>query len=275
MSEPEVVPEPVKDPEPEGAVDVQGKRMVPVEALIAEREKAKTSTEKKIREEYEPLRAQAEQARQLQADLEALRPHIDYLQKHPEMIERPPQDDGPKVSNEDAERFARQYELYTPTGLDTNRAKQIIANQRDEMAKVARAAAAEAVGPVLQQSAHTVSRQNFVWAAQQQGPDGSPLVDPQVLAAVWQEFPVELSANPEVARVILEASIGRSLRTGKMPRRSENEPLFSESPGGRGGGGFRPSEREIRVAQAAGMTKEQYTKAASAYRPDSINVLED
>ena len=38
----------------------------------------------------------------------------------------------PEISNDDAERYARQNELYTPTGLDIARAKRLWAAYRRE-----------------------------------------------------------------------------------------------------------------------------------------------
>ena len=271
---PTPAPEPTPEPSPEGVIEVQGRKMVPVDALITERERARASTEKRVREEYAPIQAEAERAKQLQADLDTIRPQIEYLQQHPELLQRADTDDKSSVSDADAKLFAEQYELYTPTGLDTKRAKQIIANQREEMAKVAKAAAQEAVGPFAQQTATQAARQNFLWAAQQRDPDGSPLVDPEALAKIWSEFPAELAAVPEIARVILEAAIGRGVRGGTRPARV-SEPTYTEAPGGGFRGEFKSSPRELKVAQAAGMTKEQYEKSAKTYRPDSINILGD
>lgn len=270
MSEdPSVVPasDPVPEPEPEGVVDVQGRRMVPVDALIAERGRVKDATEKKVREEYEPLKAKAAEADRLATDLAALQPHIDYLRKHPELLQAQPVPDIPDISTDDAEKYARRYELYTPTGLDIPRAKQIIADNRAETKRIAQDAAREFAAPAA-------ARQNFIWAASQKGPDGLPLVDPNDLATVWQTFPPELAANPDVARVILEAAIGRAVRSGRHGS-APAEPQFTEAPGGSRVGGFAISRVEQKVARALGMSEKQYADAAKGYQPDAVNILGD
>ena len=274
-STPEPEPEP-QEPALEGVVEVQGQKLVPVSAVIAERDRARQSTEKRIRDEYEPVKAKAAQADQLAADLGALQPYIDHLRRHPELMQQAPQADVPTVSDQDAEQFARQYELYTPTGLDTGRAKKIIANQRDEMAKVARNAAQEAVAPVLHGTATQQARQNFLWAASQRATDGSPLVDPNELAQEWAQMPPELAANPEVAQVILDRVVGRSLRSGKRPpQRQESEPLFSETPGGRGSGDYQISPMEKRMSKNVGLSEKDWTASAKQFKPDTVNILGD
>lgn len=266
---------PTPDPEPEGVVEVQGRRMVPVDALIAERERATKKGEEKARAEYEPLKAKAAQADQLAADLQALQPHIQHLQRHPELMEEPKQPDTPDVSRDDAEKFARRYELYTPNGLDVARAAQMIADNRAETKRIATEAAQEAVQPYAQSSFTAAARQNFCWAASQKAADGGPLVDVNDLARLWQTFPPELAANPEVAKVILNAAIGETVRSGKRPQRVETEPLFSETPGGRGPAEYRMSALEKSVARVAGISEKQFAERAKQYQPDAVNVLGD
>jgi hypothetical protein len=273
--DPQVETPATTEPEPEGVVEVQGQKMVPVTALTAERERARTKTEEKIRAEYEPIKQKAAERDQLAADLAALQPHIDYLNKHPEFLKAAPKDDVPDVSDDDAERYARQYELYTPNGLDTPRAKRIIADNRAEMSKVARQAAHEAVQPYAQMSSKEAAKSNYLWAAQQQTPDGQPLVDPQELARMWAEFPPELAANPDVARVILEAAVGRAVRSGKRVSRSESEPLFTEAPGGQRAGDYRITDMERKMARTTGMDEKKWTETAKTYKPDAINILGD
>lgn len=267
--------EPAPDPEPEGVVEREGKKWAPVEALIAERERAARKTEEKLRAEYEPLRAKASQADQLAADMARLQPHIEYLQKHPEVMQQAAQPDVPEVSNDEAEKYARRYELYTPTGLDLTRAKQIIADNRAETRQIAKEAAQQAVAPYAQTTASAQARQNFVWAASQVGPDGAPLVDPQELAQMWADFPAELAANPQVARVILDAAVGASVRTGKRAVRSSHEPVYTEAPGGQRGGGYQITDVERRLARTAGVKEKDWADSAKTYRPDATNILGD
>lgn len=273
MADPEIQGDPTPDPEPEGVVEVQGQKMVPVTALTAERERARTKTEEKIRAEYEPIKAKAAQADQYAADLASLQPYVEHLKRHPELMQQQ-QAQAPDVSDEEAEKEARDLELYTPTGLDITRAKRIIAKRRTETKAAAQEAAHAAVQPMMQTNAVHAARQNFVWAASQRDANGDPLIDPNYLAEIWSQCPPELTANPEAAKTILEAAIGRATVQGKRPQRGQ-EPVFTEVPGGRQGSGYRMSEQERKMARTVGLDEKQWTASAKAYQPDATNILGD
>lgn len=241
-------------------VKVGDQDMVPVAALTGER---KRITEKYERE-LEPLRAAAARVQQLEAEITQLR-----------TPPKPKEPDIPDVSDDEAERYARHYELYDDKGLDKARAKRIIKDQREEMKRVAREAADEAIGPVRQQTAVQASRENFVWAASQRDPDGQPLVDSNVLANTWAHFPPELAANREVAKIILQAAIGESVMTrAPRPRAPEREPVYSESPGGPRGTGYTISNLEKKVAASAGIKSTDWESRAKGYQPGVPNTLE-
>lgn len=177
-------PAAVAEPEPEGVVEVQGKRLVPVDAIVAERERARTKAEEKYKTELEPLKQKAAQADQLASDLAALKPQLDYVRANWEQIQAAQKKatDIPDVSDEDAEKFARRYELYRDNGLDVHRAKQMIVDQRAETKRIASQVAQEAVAPYAQTAAAHAARENFMWAANQKAPDGSP----QLILASWR-----------------------------------------------------------------------------------------
>lgn len=272
--DPEPVVTPAAEPEPEGVVEVQGQRLVPVAAIEAERKRAREATEQRVRAELEPTVKKAEQADQLAADLAALRPQLDYLNQHPELLRAEPTPQIPSVSDEDAERYAKKHQLYTPTGLDIAAAKSIIAENRREMEHVATQAARQAIEPLQQTTDTQASRQNFLWAVTQKAADGSALVEPKALAQLWSTFPAHLTANPDVARVILKAAIGESVMSGTPSiQPPEREPTFTESPGGARPGTYRMSDLERSVAKTAGLTEKQFEARAKTYKPDSVNVL--
>lgn len=267
---------PTVDAEPEGVVEVQGQKLVPLAALEAERKRAKETTEAKLRAEMEPFKQKAAEADRLAADLAAIQPHIDYLRQHPEILQRPSSEDRSGVTDDEAERYAREYELYTPQGLDLARAKRIIATHRADMQRVAQEAAQQAVQPVLQTTAVQAARQNFLWAASQKGPDGRPLVDPSVLANQWAKLPPELTANPDVAQWVLRAAIGEATVSGRQaPAAPSQEPTFTEAPGGASRPAYAMSDIERRVARSAGISEKDWTARAQTYQPDSVNVLGD
>lgn len=263
---------------PEGAVDVPGQqgKFVPVSALVAERTRAREATEERLRKEHEPLKAKADRADQLAADLETLRPQLDYLREHPDLLARSADPAEPQVSDDDAEKYARRLELYTASGLDTRRAKHIIAENRAEMARVAHDAAQQAVQPAMQATAEQLSRQNFILMAQRKGADGRALVDPAVLAAEWAKVPAVLTAQSEVAHQLLKSAIGESALSGKrQPLADPTEPLFTEPAGGGRSDPYRMSEVERKMARTSGLTEKQWSDSAKQYQPDRLNVLGD
>ena len=277
MTEPTTTPTSL-EPEaaPEGVVDIQGAKMVPLGALEAERKRARETTEQRVRSELAPVVKQAEQAQQLQQDIAALRPQLEYLQAHPELLKELPAPPADDITDEQAEKYAKQYELFTATGLDTARAKRIIRDTRSEMMRVAKTVAEETMQPMRQQTATQASRANYVWAASQRDAQGQTLVDHEQLAKMWASFPAELTAQPDVARVVLNAAIGEAIRTrAGGPQPPEAEPIHSESVGGGPAASYRISDIERRVAKAIGIKEADYSKTAKSYQPGEVNVLGD
>ena len=88
-------------------------------------------------------------------------------------------------------------------------------------------------------------------------------------------MPPELAANPEVAQVLLDRVIGRALRSGKRVARPDSDPTFSEPAGGRGGGEYKISPMEQRMARTAGLSEKDWAKTAKEYQPDAVNILGD
>lgn len=249
-----------------------GQRMVPVSVLAAERARVRESAEAKVRAEYEPFKAEAATAKQLKADLEALRPQLAYLNEHPELFQPQPDTTNSDVADDEAEKYARRMELYTATGLDTRRAKAIISENRSEMQRVAMEAAQAVVHPAMQQQQQ--ARANFAWAAGQRDPQGNPLVDPQFLATEWAKLPADLTSRPEVAQHILQAAIGAYHMSGKRPSAApHSEPLYSEPAGGGRPQAYQISDVERRIAKTAGISEKDWAGTAKNYRPDMMNVL--
>jgi hypothetical protein len=275
MSEEVKVDAPVPEAEPEGAIEVelagQRQKVVPVGVVAAERKRARESTEQKFKGELDALKAKAAEADQLRADLGQLQPYIEHLKTHglPKKEEPP---EIAKVSDSEAEKYARDYELYTATGLDLGKAKRIIANQREETRKIAAEAAQEAIKPLATSSATQQSRANFVWAAQEAQKRG---VQPETVAQLWGALPPDLTQHPEVAQLLLRASLGEAMFSGKMAQPPQHEPLFSEPPGGPRGQDYKISDVERRMAMASGLTEKDWTDRAKGYQPDAENVLGD
>lgn len=263
------------EPEPEGTIEVElagaKQKVIPAGAIAAERKRVREAAETKYKGEIEALKAKAAEADQLKADLGQLQPYIDHLKTHglPKKEEPP---ELAKVSDQEAETFARQYELYTPTGLDTVRAKKIIANQREETKRIAAEAAQEAVKPLATDQATRQSRQNFVWAAQEAQKRG---IDPATVAQMWTTLPPDLTQHAEVAQLLLRATIGDAVFSGKTVQPPAREPIFSEAPGGQRQQQYQISDVEKRMAMASGLSEKDWTDRAKGYQPDAENVLGD
>jgi hypothetical protein len=240
----------VPEAEPEGAIEVelagQRQKVVPVGVVAAERKRARESTEQKFKGELDALKAKAAEADQLRADLGQLQPYIEHLKTHG----LPKKEEPPEIG----------------------KAKRIIANQREETRKIAAEAAQEAIKPLATSSATQQSRANFVWAAQEAQKRG---VQPETVAQLWGALPPDLTQHPEVAQLLLRASLGEAMFSGKMAQPPQHEPLFSEPPGGPRGQDYKISDVERRMAMASGLTEKDWTDRAKGYQPDAENVLGD
>lgn len=217
----------------------------------------------------------AEDVEGIKSALIAERRRRQDLERELEARNAPPKPpDPPDVTDDEAERFAKHYELYTANGLDISRAKRMIKDQRDETRRVATEAAQQAVEPLKQTTATQASRQNFVWAASQKDADGNPLVDPTVLAETWANFPAELTAQPEVAKIVLQSVVGHVVMSKpRAPKGPEREPTFSEPSGGRAPA-YTISSLERKVADAAKIAPKDWEARAKNYQPGVPNTLE-
>lgn len=261
-------PEPTAETPPEAVkvkVGDQEQDMVPVGALVGER---KRITEKYERE-LEPLRAAATRVQQLEQEIAQLR-----------TPPKPKEPDIPDVSDDEAERYARHYELYNAQGLDLARAKRIIKDQREETRRVAKEAVEEAVGPVRTGTFNQIKRDYFVRAAMAKDDAGQPLLDAEgqkELANAFSAIPPELFAqNPEgIADVVLTSVIGARARKGGLRSKApDRDPVFSENSGGYRGQAYTASNLEKKVAASAGISSKDWEGRAKTYQPGVPNTLE-
>lgn len=261
------------DAEPDGVIEANGKRLVDVGVVAAERKRVRETTERKLQAEMEPLKTKAARADALEQALQAAQPYIDLIKQRPELLApKPPTPEEQSIPDEDAANYARRYELFEPTGTpDVKRAKLIMADNRREMAKVASQAAQEAVAPVRQTAAEQASRSNFVQMAQRMDADGTPLVDPQVLAEEWATLAPELTADSRVAQVVLEKAIGKMILSGKRPQKPQRAPVYSESPGG--GGNRQPSSKLTDLDRKLGFTEKELNTLTAGFNPGGVSII--
>lgn len=274
--EPEAAAE---DQEPEGVVEHQGRRMVDVSVLAAERRRVRDVTERAIREkELAPLQRKADEADQMRQALAEAQPYLNHLRQHPELLQPPkatPLEE--QIGDDDAAAEARDLELYDArTGQpDLARAKRIIARRRQDAQSAAREAAQAAVGPITSATAQDRSKQNFVQLALERDADNQPVVDPKALAELWAQLPADLTQHPEVGQLVRDAALGKTVRTGGRVARPSREPLISEPAGGRVGQSYQMDHMAKQIAKHAGISDKQFADAAKGYQPGMANVLGD
>lgn len=271
-------PEP-EDHEPEGVVEHQGRRMVDVSVLAAERRRVRDVTERAIREkELAPLQRKADEADQMRQALAEAQPYLNHLRQHPELLQPPkPTSLEEQVGDDEAAAEARDLELYDArTGQpDLGRAKRIIARRRQETQSAAQQAAQAAVGPITSATAQDRSKQNFVQLALERDGNDQPVVDPKVLAELWAQLPADLTQHPEVGRLVRDAALGKSVRTGGRVSSAPREPLISEPAGGRVGQSYTMDHMAKQIARHAGISDKQFADAGKGYQPGVTNVLGD
>ena len=252
--------QPPPDPQEAEAVEVGGEKMVPLSVLLETRREAKALKEA-------AARGQAAEQYAAQA-----KPYMDFLAANPHILQQGSNTPAPAGVDPEVEALARELDLYTPKGeLDTARASKII----DRQQRIAQQAAAAAVQPVKQSAAQQQSAANFQRAAAVKLPDGST-VDPNALAQVWAGMPAELSADPQVATVLLAVAAGASRFNGRQTVQPPGRPpLFTEDTGG--GPRAKPTLTALdkRVIAARGMKEDDYAKATATFVKGRTNIIED
>lgn len=258
------------DAEPEGAVEVSGRRMVDVSVVAAERKRAREKASSDKDKEYEPLKTKTDE---LQKALDAARPYVDLVKQNQHLLNQPQKPSAPEISDSDAEQEARDLQLYTPDSkLDIATAKKIITRRRAETKEAAIAAAREATAPLHQDTHQHGSRQNFAAMCSMKDADGQQLIDPKILAQEWVLVPPEVTANWEGAEVVLDRAIGKAIRLSKGKRSApDREPVFSESPGGRSSAPLSLTEN----AKKMGLTATDLKNSDKTFVPGNVSAIGD
>ena len=219
------------------------------------------------------------------ADVEGLKAALIAERRHRQDLERelattqtppppPATPEAAEVPDEDAERFARRYELYTAQGLDLVRAKQMIADNRADMRRVAAEAVEQAITPVRADHAKQGAREQFLRVASRAVHEGNlDEAGVKTLVERWIQLPPELAADPDVADHVLESVIGAVALARKPVAARQEPPVFSERSGGERPGPYTMSTLEKRVARGRGISDKDWETTAKTYQPGGPNPL--
>lgn len=284
IEQPAVETPPVETPPPqaapvdeEAALDQQleeqtidlpeGEKLVPLSAVTTVREKLKTA------------KSEAARAKDLEAELAALRGQMDEARPWIEAAktiaatrqlqpqDRPP--DQPTVDPQHTAQLtelARTLDLYTPDGkFDLDKAQKIHAYNQS----VAEQTAQRIVAPVQRDNLQQRASVMFERAMKTVGTDGSQ-PDPQILRDVWGRLDPSFTATEEGAREAWVAALGRSVAAGRVtkatatpaPKPEIPAPLLTEKAGGRDAPAHHAlSEMERRAIKDMGITEKEYLEA--------------
>lgn len=261
---PPVVTPPAEPDEP-GSVVVGDQKMVPLSALISERDKGKD------------LKTRADQFDQLSGYVSQVKPYIEFLQANPDLMTRAtaPAPTPAAVPEHDpvAEQLAKTLDLYTPDGKpDIARAKTLVT----VIDTIADAKADARVKPIAESTAKSKSAENFQRALVTVTPDGRK-VDPAVLKGIWERLPVAATADETQAGVLVYAALGYDVMHGTKTATPSAlpTPLVSESNTGRITQPAALSSFDESVAASRGITPQNYATLTAGYVKGRPSTLED
>lgn len=262
---PPPAPEPPADPDEVGAIEVQGGKHVPLEALKAARAEARAAKE------------QAAQLQPLQQAYAQLQGRVATFEQLQSQLQRPPAPPANADTDPDLIELARSLDYYTGDGTpDINRAAKHAAIIERRASKMAQ----QMMQPLQQQNAQTRSAANYQAARQIQSPQG---VKPSeaTLTWMWQNLPAEYTADPRVAQALpalalgLEALQGNGSRLPPAVAPPAQPPLHTEGVAGGPQRRTTITDAEREVISARGMSEEKYTKLSKGYTPGRATTLED
>lgn len=266
--------EPENEPAEVEAVEVAGKKYVPVAAVIAER---------KERQRLAPL---ADRAAALELEVANNRPWVEFLRANPHLMQQPQvrqPDPVPAAPTEDpdAVEAAKLMDFYTPDGKpDTARGSQWLKLQDRRNQRTA----AEAVRPYQESAEQAQSNVNFQMALSLKDADGnSP--SREALTQVWQQIlkdpgGLKITSSREAAAFLAMTAIGMDRMTGKSkPATTIVQPpppaLVTEAPGGNPRQRPAMSGLEERIAKERQMNTATWLDRTKGFTPGRESILED
>lgn len=242
--------------------------MVPVGALRA------------VREELKHLKPIAERAAQLEQEVNQSRPYVEFLQRHPQLLNPQPAAPEPDPQDDPAlVELARTLELYdSATGKpDVKRAETIRSMTRAEAQSIAQ----QEIAPMREATYEQKAGANLSSIMQSaKTADGAPLQEQYLKAAVQSitaSLPrgeaVKVLADPAVANVIKLTALGLQASTQRSaPAAPASPALHVETAGG--SSDVPMSEGSRRLARMTGIGEKQWQDTAKRYQPGRSNSLE-
>lgn len=264
-----------EDDAPEAVEITPGEKYVPLSAVKA------------LREELKSVKALAQKANQLESELNAARPYVDFLNKNQHLLqpkpEAPPPPPDPSTDPTLVE-YARTLDLYDAAGQpDVKRAAKLREMTRAEAQAVAQAALA----PMATQTNEQRAAQNLSHImATAKDANGQALEEQYLTAAVRsvtgqvpRDQAVKILADPQVANLLaltalgLQASHKKGTPAAAVPAVPAPGPVLeTERPGG--SAQVQMTEESRRLMRSAGISEKQWTESAKKYVPGRANVLE-
>ncbi len=261
VAEPVTPPISAQDEEPSDAVDVAGKKYVPVAALIEERKQRQALKEKAARvDELEQFAREA-------------KPYVEFLKANPDLLKprTAPAAQPEPVADPQSELLAKTLDLYTADGKpDLGRAKTI----QTLISQTAQQITQQTVAPYQERTAQEQSARNFQVALTVKDASGRT-PSPQALATIWRTMPAAQTADPHVASILALTALGLdSVNTKPPPAAPGQPPLVTE---GIAGNHRRValSDLEKTIARSQGMTEAQWADATKDHQRGRPQTLED
>jgi len=262
---PAAVPEPPADPDEVGAIEVQGGKHVPLEAL------------KQVRAELKATKEQAARAASLEQELAQARGSLQTYEQLRTQLQPPTPPPTTVAPDPELEELARSLDYYDKNGQpDLARA--------DKHAKLVRAEAMEIaqqlVQPIQQQTAQAVSRANLQQALSVKAPNGAQ-ADPNLINQMWASLPAEYTADPRVANILPALALGlqswgqHASKLPAQPAPPAAPPLHTEGIGVTQPRRVAITEAERRVLETKGMTEKKYEDLTKGFVKGKTNQLED
>lgn len=233
------------------------------------------------RAENRSLKQQAERSSQLEAELNQVKPQLEFVKANPQLFQaRPAEPEKPPApeADPDAVEAARLMDFYKTDGSpDVDRGARWLALQDRRSGRVAQ----QTLQPYQQQSTQERANSNYQLLTNFTHPGTGEKLKPEIVNHIWNATAreprgMETLANPDSVRALALLAIGaQSLMTKAPPAPPAKEPVVTEAGGGRAG---TPTQRlsslEERVLAQRGMSAAKYEEHTKGFKPGVSNVLE-